>query len=250
MNRIESKHNRFYSSVARYYSGLFPLNPAQLMCIENELGSLKGCCLLDVGCGSGNLAYGLAGKGALVTAIDLNVALLSEAKNNRNHQNITYRKADMLHIARLFGRAKFDGVICFGNTLVHLSDIIQMRDFFNGVHTVLKQDGVFFIQILNYDYIFLNKTEELPTIDNETVRFERKYRFNPESRIIRFGTRLTIKYTGEVIENETDLLGIGRSDLLQLLNIAAFSDIQMYADFKKTPTNGNHLPLVGVCRKT
>lgn len=73
-----------------------------------------------------------------MTAIDLNDAMLSEARNNRGHSNIVYRKANMLHIARLFGRSKFDGVICLGNTLVHLMNPMQMRDFFSGVLTVLK----------------------------------------------------------------------------------------------------------------
>jgi cyclopropane fatty-acyl-phospholipid synthase-like methyltransferase len=249
MIKIESEHDRFYGSVARYYSAIFPLNPAQAECIVKELGIPEGKNLLDVGCGCGTLAAALAGKGATVMAIDLNDALLSEAVRINSHPNITYRKANMLHIARLFGRAKFDGVICFGNTLVHLLNPMQMRDFFSSVRSVLKPDGVFFLQILNYDYIFREKIGELPAIDNETARFERKYRFLSGTREIRFGTKLIVKNTGETIENETDLLGIGKDDLLQLMDVAGFPQVGVYADFMKSPAGGNHLPLVFITKK-
>jgi len=61
MLRIESEHDRFYGSIARYYSRIFPLNHDQVFCIENELGGLEGKSILDVGCGSGDLALGVAG---------------------------------------------------------------------------------------------------------------------------------------------------------------------------------------------
>jgi len=249
MLRVENEQDRFYGSIAKYYAEIFPLKSEQISFIESESGDLKGRNFLDIGCGSGELAFGLAHKGAFVTAIDLNDALLAEAKNNRSHEKITYRKANMLHIARLFGRSKFDGVICFGNTLVHLMNPMQMRDFFSGVLTVLKPDAAFFLQLLNYDFIFREKIDSLPIIENEKVRFERKYRFASGTREIRFTTKLLLKFSGEVIENETDLLGIGTNDLQQLMDIAGLKNIRLFADFQKSPYTGMHTPLVILSNK-
>ncbi len=249
MLRTESEHDRFYGSIAGYYRSIFPQNPAQLKCVEEAAGSLEGKSILDVGCGTGELAAGLAEKGALVTGIDLNDALLSQARTYRSHDRILYRKANMLHIARLFGRNKFDLVVCLGNTLVHLLNPMQMRDFFSGVRTVLKPGGVLILQMLNYDYIFKEKINVLPLIEREEVKFERTYEFIEGSREIRFITRLTVKSTGEVIENKTDLLGIGSNDLLQLMDIAGMQEIELFGDFDKRPFSGAHLPLVVFSRK-
>jgi glycine/sarcosine N-methyltransferase len=244
MVKDQTDQDHFYSSIAKYYSLIFPFNKAQLTFVGNGMGSLEGKVLLDVGCGSGELAYALAQKGAHVHAIDLNDALLTDAQKFRSHDNIVYRKANMLHIERLFGRSSFDAVVCFGNTLVHLMNQKLMGDFFRNARTVLKPGGFFFIQILHYDYIFQEMIVSLPCLENETVKFERNYRFVPGSREIRFITRLTLKMTGEVIENETGLFGIGTYEVVQLLNDHGFSDIELYADFQKTPFGGKHLPLV------
>ncbi|HOY50171.1 MAG: class I SAM-dependent methyltransferase [Prolixibacteraceae bacterium] len=249
MLRTESEHDRFYGSIAGYYPVIFPQNQAQLDCIAGAAEPLEGKTILDVGCGTGELAAGLAEQGALVTGIDLNDALLNQARTNRSHERILYRKANMLHIARLFGRNKFDLVVCLGNTLVHLLNPMQMRDFFSSVRAVLKPGGRLILQMLDYDYIFREKITSLPLIDREEVTFERMYEFLPGSREIAFLTRLTVKSTGEVIENKTDLLGIGREDLVQLMDIAGLQEIELFGDFDKRPYTGDHLPLVVFSRK-
>lgn len=249
MLREESQHDRFYGSIAAHYAGIFPLNPTQVRCIVGELGTLEGKDILDVGCGTGELTFALAQGGARVTGIDLNDALLNEARTHRNHERILYRKANMLHTARLFGRSKFDGVICLGNTLVHLMNPMQMRDFFSGVLTVLRPGGVFVLQLLNYDYIFKANITTLPVIETEALRFERTYRFIPDTREIRFHTKLTLKASGEVIDNETDLLGISSNDLISMMDIAGLKNIQQYADFEEKPFTGEHLSLVLISRK-
>ncbi|MFZ5430558.1 MAG: class I SAM-dependent methyltransferase [Bacteroidota bacterium] len=245
----DNLQDKFYSSIAEYYSEIFPFNPAQIAFLEKEAGDLGGRTILDVGCASGELAYHLAEKGATVVAIDLNKSLLAKAKADRPHERVTYQWANMLHIARLFGRAKFDAVVCFGNTLVHLMNPMQMRDFFSGVLTVLKPGGVFGLQILNYDHIFREKPAKLPLIETEHIRFERTYTYEEGTREILFNTRLTLRKTGEVIENQTELLGIGSSDLTLLMDVAGLKEIVLYGGFNSIPFGGEHLPLVVSCRK-
>ncbi len=246
---VNNLREKFYSSIAGYYGEIFPYNPAHLAFTQNEVGSLEGKAILEVGCASGELAFHLAESGANVTAIDLNKALLAKAKEVRHHERVTYQWANLLHIARLFGRAKFDSVICYGNTLVHLMNPMQMRDFFSGVLTVLKPGGVFLLQILNYDKIFAEKPDTLPVIETENIRFERYYKYEEGTREIGFHTRLAIKTTGEVIESQTELLGIGSSDLTMLMDVAGLKGIALYGGFDNRPFGQENLPLVIRCCK-
>lgn len=241
--------DRFYTSIAEYYSEIFPYKPEQLAFIESKMENLDGKTLLDVGCATGELAFHLAEHGARVTAIDLNKSLLGKARDSRPHENINYMWANMLHIARLFGRSKFDGVVCLGNTLVHLMNPMQMRDFFSGVLTVLRPGGTFVLQILNYDFINQEKPAELPLIETENIVFKRVYRYEAGTREIIFDTFLTVKQTGETIENSTELLGIGSSDLTMLMDVAGLKEILLSGGFDGRPFGGSHLPLVISCRK-
>jgi 2-polyprenyl-3-methyl-5-hydroxy-6-metoxy-1,4-benzoquinol methylase len=244
MSAVKEQQDRFYSSIAHYYSSIFPFNPAQMGFLENENETLEKLKFLDAGCGSGELAYALATRGAIVSAIDINEALLNQAKANRSHERITWQMGNMLDIVRLFDHSGFDGVICFGNTLVHLDNPEQVLDFFRSVYAVLKPGGKFYLQILNYDHIFREHLETLPLIENEEFRFDRGYRFIKGSRKLRFVTCLTIKSTGEIMKNETELLGLGSEELIHLLEQAGLERISLYADFAKHPFGGKHLPLV------
>jgi 2-polyprenyl-3-methyl-5-hydroxy-6-metoxy-1,4-benzoquinol methylase len=244
-----SLQDKFYTSIAAYYSEIFPFNPSQVSLMEQMMGPLHGKTILDVGCASGELAFQLAQLDAKVTAIDLNKSLLADAREKRYHENVTYLWANMLHIARLFGRSKFDGVVCLGNTLVHLMNPMQMRDFFSGVLTVLKPGGKFMLQILNYDKIFAERPATLPLIDTPSVMFERHYIYEEGTREIDFKTRLTLKQSGEVIDNQTELLGIGSADLTLLMDVAGLKDIQLFGGFDGSPFSKDKLPLIFTASK-
>ena len=73
------------------------------------------------------------------------------------------------------------------------------------------------IQILNYRYIIENQIKALPPIDNELIRFDRSYEFSKGSELIDFNTKLTIKSSGEVIQNTVKLYAVTQEKLQVLL---------------------------------
>ena len=150
----------------------------------------------------------------------------------------------MLDLKEYFDKNRFDAVLCFGNTLVHLPNKTVVVKMLHGVETLLKPGGKFLVQILNYDYILDEKITELPLIETENVKFFRRYKFEEDLIHVKFQTDLHLKNSGEIISNETTLLALKSSDLLDLLHQAGFKDIQLYANFKGENFGGKHLPLV------
>ncbi len=242
-------HNKFYTSISKHYSEIFPYNPSQLGFVEKHLQSLEDKRILDVGCATGQLAFELAESGANVTGIDLNDHLLAVAREGIPQPNLSFEAMNMLELSDHFQNDSFEAVLCFGNTLVHLQELKEMKQFFSEVSKVLRDGGYFLVQMLNYDHILEDQITELPLIENEMFRFERRYGFIPKSRLVNFNTDLFLKSEDEKISNQTQLFALKSRELEHLLGQEGFSDIHLFAGFTGNPFGGKHLPLVLSCRK-
>lgn len=246
---MNEHQNNFYTSVSRYYSEIFPFNKTQLEFIENECGTLKNKSILDIGCATGELAYRLSEKEAHVTGIDLNEDLLEQAAKTKKGPHLQFQKGNMLDLESDFDASAFDTVLCFGNTIVHLSSQQEVLKMFQGVRSTLKKGGAFLLQLLNYDYILAENVKELPLIETENIRFERRYSWKENPEIISFETRLFLKNEGELIRNKINLLPLKSDELKALLLQAGFSEINFFSNFQSGRFGGTHIPLVVSCRK-
>jgi len=143
-----------------------------------------------------------------------------------------------------FGLNAFDAVICFGNTLVHLEGPDQILDFLRQSRSVLKKNGKLLFQIINYDRIIDQHIKGLPTIENEKIKFVRNYYYQPDQNIIDFETILTIKESGDKIENTIQLYPLRKVESNELLSKAGFSKNLFYGNFKREALNENSIPLI------
>ena len=253
---MNDKQNKFYTSISKYYAEIFPYQPLQLEFVKNKVGELTGKNILDIGCATGELAFQLSKEGAKVTGIDLNENLLAQATGHSRFRSAVteerepefappvFQIGNMLELETNFHEKQFDVVLCFGNTLVHLPSIELMRQMLKGVYAVLKPNGNFLMQILNYDYILSEPVTDLPIIDTENIRFIRKYAIDKNSPLIRFQTLLEIKKEKRTVNNETILFALKSADLVDLLKNTGFKEIELFSNFKQESFGGKHLPLV------
>ncbi|HEX5742791.1 MAG TPA: class I SAM-dependent methyltransferase [Flavobacteriaceae bacterium] len=223
----------FYQSIAPYYHHIFKINQDQVHFVQQKIID-KSSYLLDVGCGIGTLSFELSHYYTQITGIDLDAEMIQYALNQQDRKlnSLQFHQLSMLALNQKFDKNSFDGIICFGNTLVHLNSLDQVMDFLKQAKSILKSDGKLLIQLVNYDRILSKQIKELPLIENDEILFERKYHYNTETNSIDFNTLLTVKSTHQQIKNSVVLLPILKSALEQLLKKAGFQNSNFFGNFK------------------
>ncbi|BDA71526.1 hypothetical protein CAL7716_056920 [Calothrix sp. PCC 7716] len=147
-----------YNDIANLYHLVYPnWNEA----IEKQGNALNGLIrtfvgsapvsILDVSCGIGTQALGLAPFGHNVTASDLSVAAVERARSEAVTRglNITFKVADMRKCFETHGSG-FDVVLSADNSLPHLPGEEDIRVALQGFHDCLKKDGVAFVNLRDY----------------------------------------------------------------------------------------------------
>lgn len=235
----------FYEEIAEYYDHIFPFNRTQIQFVKGSLKEpYQNKRILDIGCGTGDLAITLSEAGFTVTGMDSDPVMLQKAVDKMTDSSVTFTRMDMRGIGDYCNPSTFDAVLCFGNTLVHLASIQEIERLCKDVKHILKQNGKFLLQILNYNHILDHNIRSLPLIDNQFITFERTYDYNTGKNLITFKTTLTVKETSKKITNKVYLFPIRKDELYLSLRNSGFSDISFYCDFDRSMLKADSLPLV------
>ncbi len=254
----------FYSSIAELYDEIFPYKPVQKEFVEHHLkpkGSLGEQCVLDIGCGTGSLALHLSKSYSTIIGLDpdkemLDLARIKALKFKAEHRDEledlgtwVFLEKGMLDLENEFAPASFDAVLCFGNTLVHLADQEQIKSFLKQAYRIMKPGAELMMQIINYDRILDNQLDGLPTIENELIKFERRYSYPDQAEVIRFQTTLTIKETPQMIENDIPLLAIRPAWLNSQVEQTGFVNLKEFSNFKGEPFHVDAQPYILTAEK-
>jgi len=236
----------FYTSIATYYDFIFPPNMEQITFVtgafKHPFNKLK---ILDVGCGTGNLTFELAKYFGSILGLEIDEKMLEIARQKALLKNkpIEFIKHNMLNLSSIKFDS-FDGIVCFGNTLVHLDGLNEVEVFLKEAYIKLNKNGKLLLQIINYDRILNENIKSLPTIENDEIKFIRNYDYLKHIDRINFKTVLTIKKTGTTIHNEQKLLPITEIDLVKILYKVGFELLNSYGSFKKDTLNINSIQLI------
>lgn len=102
----------------------------------------SGCSVLDLCCGTGQLAAALSERGYHVTGLDGSAAMLEYARVNASEAE--FIRAD----ARSFKlNTRFQAVLSAFDSLNHLMELDELTQVFRNVHKVLRDDGVFLFDL-------------------------------------------------------------------------------------------------------
>lgn len=257
----------FYSGLAGFYDMIFPRDKGQLDFVRARLGlAAPGASesanvpvdgrFLDVGCATGTLIESLADRYTSLYGVDLDGDLLKRAKDKMpRDREIHLRQGDMLRIADYWPSGYFNAVTCLGNTLPHLGGMRDIRAFFKAAWKVLDDDGVFMIQLINYDRIILQQIRQLPELENGCVRFERYYSGIKPNGKLDFTAVLSVEPDADmpappfVQKNTVELFPVTEGELTPALAEAGFRDITLFGNFAGVPYSRTTFLLIAVCRK-
>jgi SAM-dependent methyltransferase len=241
-----------YKTISRYYDELFPLKKARLDFITSFFNG-DGLSVMDIGCAAGASALALAKAGHRVIGIDLNRDMVESAREKAQKSGLSSKAVffvkNMTGVGSSFPPSSFDAALCFGNTLVHLENPAKMEAFFSGVLKTLKDDGVFIVQIVNYDRILTEGVTELPLLESKACTFRREYTFDPTVHRICFNAYLTVKETGAVRESMESLYPLTSLELRTALENAGFSGIRFFGNENKDPYNRHSPALIALAQK-
>ena len=147
-----SEIEKFQSIASRWwdreseFKPLHEINPLRLAYIEQQAQGIAGKRVLDIGCGGGILAEGMAQRGAQVTGIDMAELSLQVARMHLHESelDIDYQ----LSTAEAFAEnhaAEFDIITCL-EMLEHVPDPASI---ISSASRMLKPDGVLVLSTLN-----------------------------------------------------------------------------------------------------
>ncbi|MBJ7949787.1 SAM-dependent methyltransferase [Bacillus toyonensis] len=233
----------FYQVLSPYYNEIFPANEKQINFITSYLE--KGHSVLDVGAGTGNVAEALVKRGMTVTAMEPEKKMAAKiCEKAKIHERKFYVNTfGMQQIDNVSGL--FDGIYCIGNTLVHLDNIEEIKDFTRKSLEKLKTGGKFIIQIVNYERILIQKQFIFPEIQKEQFLFKRDYKIEGEKVIF----TATLNVDGKEFSNSISLYPITKNQLLPIIKECGFQSVEIYANFEKQMYSADGPALVIVAIK-
>ena len=224
----------FYQQIAPYYHHIFKINVNQVNFIKSKIPESDSS-ILDIGCGIGTLSFELTQYYKNLLGIDMDAEMIRAAsiKKGTNTEAIQFLQLSMLKLDASIDKNSVDGIVCFGNTLVHLNSLDEIADFLQQSKTALKPNKKLLVQIVNYDKILTKDIKQLPLLENDEIVFYRNYYYRKLENKINFNTRLMVKSTQQIIENSIELLPLLKKEIALLLNEAGFNNCNFYGNFKQ-----------------
>jgi len=183
-----------------------------------------GARILDLCCGTGQLAGTLTGLGYRVTGLDGSSEMLRFARENA--PGARFIQAD----ARSFSLPqKCDAAVCVFDSLNHVLELEGLTDVFRCVYATLREGAPFFFDMNLEAGFSLTWNDNFGIVEDDLICVVRTT-YDPDQKVARFNT--TIMLLDEDWERKDVLLlqkCYSIADILSALAAAGFVGVECYA---------------------
>lgn len=209
--------------------------------------------VMELACGTGELALRMAKKGFQVTGVDLSEDMLMVASQKANDQSV-HLKLYLQNMSELEGLGLYDIISIFCDSLNYLSSPDEVKETFKRVYSHLNKNGLFLFDvhsIYKMEHIFLNQT--FTEVDDEVSyiwnSFKGEYPYSVEHELTFFvldeKTDQYIRFD-ELHKQRTYSV----KDYSLWLEEAGFELLEVTADFSNGEPNESSERVFFVCRKS
>ncbi len=181
--------------------------------------------ILDLCCGTGQLARTLTNLGYRVTGIDGSAEMLRFARENAPDAEFIVGDARSFEVA-----SPFHAVVSVFDSLNHIMTGDELATVFGNVYAALREGGLFFFDLnleAGYD---LTWNDTFSIVEDDHICIVRTS-YHPEERIARFDTTIMLLDGGW---QRTDLALLQRcydaSEIRSALRAAGFTGVRAYAN--------------------
>lgn len=195
-----------YSQFAQWYDRIFPFSQGVYAYLRHHLGERSGP-VLDLGCGPGDYCAAFSRDGVAATGLDLDPAMISQAR--AGHSEAEFHVRDMVDFAALGG--PWAMIYSVGNTAAHLP-ADRLWKCVEDVRARLMDDGVWIMQVMNWDYVLGLPGFHFPSKVMDGGTFHREYRDITPSGLT-FHTALDIEGR-RVFDDEVRLYPLAAADII------------------------------------
>jgi sarcosine/dimethylglycine N-methyltransferase len=184
---------------------------------------------LDAGSGTGFHSLLLAQLGVAVTAVDISAHMLRKLSAHADELGVHIQPVES-SFQDLPSRVHdaFDAVFCLGNSLAHLHSSADLRDSLHSFASLLRPQGLLFLQLLNYDRILTQRERVQSVKEVGGTTFIRFYDYEKDS--VGFNI-LKLEKRNNAVETSISkimLRPILKDDLLSVLAEAGFADAKVF----------------------
>ena len=253
-DKFSQNYDRFVNWDARLSSEI-PFLLKKLSGLKRE--NYQKPWILDAACGTGHHAIALAKQGFNCLGADVSAGMIDIARKNATNQEVQviFKRVGFGDLEAGFGSARFDGLLCLGNSLPHVLGEENLLKTLGDFREVLKKYGHIIIQNQNFDKVM---TEKIRWMEPQTYReagqtwiFSRFYDFENDEQLT-FNIQILTSQAGGDFKQEiisTSLWPIRKETIVKALEKSGFKNLMLYGNLEGAAFNELSSPNLVVVAK-